>query len=177
MTSQACRQGDGEVPPAPEQAAYEAYRASFRRHRADIPDWAYLTETPRAAWKAAAQAAIASQQAEPAPEPPGLRAAIERAHACWSAQGADDAGDDAARGASEAFDQCAIELAHILDRHPEPRLAPELAALRDALERIITTFSVRAIHIIAADMLAALDGAPAQQEPEPQPAPAVVNGG
>jgi hypothetical protein len=45
---------------------------------------------------------------------PGLRAALVDAMLRWSGR--------------DAFDQCASDLARILDQHPEPQPAPELAA-------------------------------------------------
>ena len=49
----------------------------------------------------------------------------------------------------------------------QERPAPGDAALRDLLERIVTTYSVKAIHVIAADALVALSDKPAGERPAP----------
>jgi hypothetical protein len=53
-------------------------------------------------------------EAKPAPDTPGLRAALVDTMLRCSGR--------------DAFDQCASDLAQILDQHPEPQPAPELAA-------------------------------------------------
>jgi hypothetical protein len=66
------------------------------------------------------------REAQPAAESPGLRAALVDAMLRWSGR--------------DALDQCSSELAQILDQHPEPKPAPDLAAenvkLRGQIEAV-----------------------------------------
>ena len=118
----------------PGQAAYEAW---FNAAHAFVPAagttaaevWARGTPDWHDTWEAAAKAghaAIAAQDARPAP---GLREAIEAKLADWrdySKYRPTDTHDEITDHA--AVEECAGELAVILDEHPaaEPKAAPEL---------------------------------------------------
>jgi hypothetical protein len=89
-----------DVAGASDEAIGSAWRMTFP---ADRKFWTEL------------DAKLAALAPQPAPEPHGLRAALVDAMLRWSGRDRAD------------VDRCASELAAILDQHPQPQPAPELA--------------------------------------------------
>jgi hypothetical protein len=142
------------VTATPGQAAYEHRLALAIADGRTMPSWASQTAAWRQGWEDTAQvghAAIAAQEPHAAPgespeqawerrtqaagtAPRALRAELETQVRSWLHNAEDAYGDDdSAAAAKDAFGQCAAELSVILEDHPEPKPAPELAQLRELL--------------------------------------------
>jgi hypothetical protein len=116
----------------PEQAAHAAACAHQGISAGETAElWRRLGNDDATYWADIAEAVLAARE-QPPPGDRAFRADLVDAMLLWSGRDREDA------------DECAAELAAILDKHPAPQPAPGLAALRHGIAALAADLSASA---------------------------------